>query len=1523
MLSAYHRWIFENHKQESVESLREWVIKEVEFQTKALEAVHGLSTIKSGRYEIKKSKKDVPYSFFGKSNVRQATNEVRQSVRVCKVCSKPHGAWVCPEFKQMNLQRRWDCAKQCKLCFRCLGEGHLGQYCNRTRVCGIDNCKEVHHRLLHQDRSHHSTSQNKGVVPEKEELQLLSKDDVAREQRNCASNEGELKTTSEERKNESYTTITTEPGTIALRTIPVYLTNGKKKIKVNALLDDASTKTYINSDVAAELGLQGQLQKVNVSVLNGHVEAFETSPVECTIESLDGKTIVSVIALTAERVTGELKAFDWESSAAKWAHLRNLNFPKLGSRPTVDILIGLDCADLHFSVKDIRGAPGQPVARLTPLGWTCIGAIDGNRQATINTNFAYTFFSVGQTDAEKVNLMLQKFWEVDTSGTDKLPILKAEDSLVLNMTEATIAYNNGCYRIAIPWKEEFVNLPNNYHMAEKRLYNLERRLFREPEIAEEYKGIIDKHLEKGYVTKVPLLEGQLAVRWYLPHFPIVKKDRSTTKVRIVFDASAKYNNVALNDVIHQGPKLQNDLFHVLLRFRKYPIALACDIAEMYLRVELYPKDRPYHRFLWRDMNVNQKPTEYQINRLVFGINSSPFLAQLVSQHHARANEKQHPRAAEVILKSTYMDDSMDSVSNETEGIKLYKELFELWGKAGMHTHKWLSNSLKVLEAIPQQYRATEMSLDSDKSLPVKTLGVLWLANDDVFTFKSQISERLITPTKRSFLKLIATLFDPLGFLSPYIVRAKIIMQQIWIGGLDWDDILPDEITTKVMSWLSELPVLTKVRVPRCLQLGGEVVSVSLHVFVDASQDAYGAVVYMRSEYSDKKVLVSFITSKTKVAPLQSISIPRLELMGAVIGKRLGVSVAETLSIDKQNIIFWTDSTSVLWWIRGHSRQFKPFVANRIGEIQASVSPDRWRYVPTRENPADYLTRGSTLVEILQLRAWWEGPAFLMDSQCKWPTINMVLNLDNTTELKRKYVIPQEPSVSAFVVTHLSSTTALMNDGLCTGRLQPSRFSSWRRLIRVVAWTLRFIDNCRKENKLNQTELSAEEMSDAEYQVIKEMQRKAFKGEYQSLVNHKQLPTSSKLLGLCPKLDSEGVMRSDGRLTYAEFLPYDVRYPIILPRKNWVTKLIVKYHHELGNHSAGTNQTLSSLSTRFWIISAREEIIEWERECASCKRRKAKVAQQIMAPLPPSRLATSLRAFAKTAVDFGGPFMTMQGRGRPRQKRYLCLFTCLASRAVHLEIAYGLDVDSFLNALNRMINRRGVPDEMLSDNGTNFVAANKELCELLCKDPRTKAATADKGIKWIFNPPYAPHFGGVFEVMIKSAKRAITAILTNAEVTDEELMTAFCGAEALINSRPLTYQSASVKDNIPLTPNHFLHGQAGGQFAPEALDEVGLNPKKRWRRIQELVRHFWNRWLHEWIPSLSPRQKWFKLKPDVKPGDVVLVVSPDTPRGQWPLGRVLEVYQGKDQHVRSLKLQVGDKQYTRPIVKVCPLELDSE
>ena len=312
----------------------------------------------------------------------------------------------------------------------------------------------------------------------------------------------------------------------------------------------------------------------------------------------------------------------------------------------------------------------------------------------------------------------------------------------------------------------------------------------------------------------------------------------------------------------------------------------------------------------------------------------------------------------------------------------------------------------------------------------------------------------------------------------------------------------------------------------------------------------------------------------------------------------------------------------------------------------------------------------------------------------------------------------------------------------------------------------------------------------------------------------------------------------------------------------------------------------------------------------------------MAPLPTIRLASPLRAFARCSVDYGGPYLTKQGRGRAQQKRYLCLFTCLLCRAVHLELSYGLDTDSFLNAFSRMVNRRGLPLEMVSDNGTNFVGANAELRELLKQlDQDTiHRSLANRGVAWHFNPPLALHHGGVHEVMIKAAKRALQAILGKASLTDEQLVTAITGVEALINSRPLTYQSASAEDKTPLTPLHFLTGQAGGQLAPDTMDTTDFRPQHRWRLVQEVIRQVWRRWLQEWVPTLNTRRKWTKVNRDLAAGDIVLVLHPDTPRGQWPLGKIMEVFPRPDGHVRVAKVQIGEKQMIRPITRLCPLGL---
>ena len=453
-----------------------------------------------------------------------------------------------------------------------------------------------------------------------------------------------------------------------------------------------------------------------------------------------------------------------------------------------------------------------------------------------------------------------------------------------------------------------------------------------------YSEGINQYIKKRYTRKVGDHEKN-ALKWYLPHFPVIIPDKETTKTRIVFDASGKCNGVSLNDVIHQGPKLQQDLFDVLLRFRRYKVAVVCDIAEMDLRIGIGTEDKPYHRFLWRENTQDRSPDVYEFDHVVFGINSSPFLAQFVLQHHARKHQADYGSATETILKSTYMDDSMDSVLDEVQGFGLYRQQSCLLNNAGIYAHKWLSNSPTLLSEVPIQHRKSEVDLDWDQLPCTKTLGVWWLANEDIFTFREHVSDSNMLYTKRNFLKKIATLFDLIRFLAPFTIRAEMLLQDMWTAGLEWDDEITEPLASCARAWFVELK-LTKVRIPRFLQRKDRSFdSMSLYTFVDAWENAYGAVVYARCTYKDGSSSSEILAAKSRVAPCIATSMPLLKSMGAVIGMRLALRIAKVLEIKISDAIFWSYSMNTLWWIRGQSREFKPFVANRVGEIQSCTNPE--------------------------------------------------------------------------------------------------------------------------------------------------------------------------------------------------------------------------------------------------------------------------------------------------------------------------------------------------------------------------------------------------------------------------------------------------------------------------------------------------------------------------------------------------------------------------------------------------------
>ncbi len=366
-----------------------------------------------------------------------------------------------------------------------------------------------------------------------------------------------------------------------------------------------------------------------------------------------------------------------------------------------------------------------------------------------------------------------------------------------------------------------------------------------------------------------------------------------------------------------------------------------------------------------------------------------------------------------------------------------------------------------------------------------------------------------------------------------------LLQDMWRAAVDWDDPLGEDIENRAWQWLQELSTLSEIEVPRCIRLGQEedMTSMILHTFVDASLEAYGSVVYAVCMYSSGCKSSRIIAAKGHVAPLEEISIPRLELMAAILGLRLAESTCQVLDISLHDAVFWSDSMNVLWWIRGHSRQFKPFVANRVGEIQRMTMPVQWRHVPTAENPADIITRGVTASQLVAKQSWCAGPEFLIHEECDWPDRFLEKVSTSQGEMKQRHLKEAE------CVTMHSAISVDEN-----WSLNPERFSDWVKLVRRQACVRRFLHNCRlpkAERKFS--DLQVEEIEDAEIQIISNMQKLVFSEEYTALKKNKVLSNNSKLLALNPQLDDDGLMRSNGRLKHADYLSSAERFPIILPR----------------------------------------------------------------------------------------------------------------------------------------------------------------------------------------------------------------------------------------------------------------------------------------------------------------------------------------------------------------------------------------
>ncbi len=628
-----------------------------------------------------------------------------------------------------------------------------------------------------------------------------------------------------------------------------------------------------------------------------------------------------------------------------------------------------------------------------------------------------------------------------------------------------------------------------------------------------------------------------------------------------------------------------------------------------------------------------------------------------------------------------MDDCLKSVATEAEAVQLVEDITALCNKGGFELTKWISNSRTVIASIPDEQRAKEiqtLDLDKDHLSTERALGLEWCVNSDQFQFN--ITIKLKPHTRRGILSVSSSIFDPFGFLAPFILSAKQILQELCKKGYGWDEPLPHAVTQQWTEWINGLEKIKCFSVTCCIKpkYFGITVKAQLHHFADASESGYGSVSYLRLTNEKDMVRVAFMIGKSRVLPLKQMTVPRLELAAAVLVVKIDKLLRKELHLSLEPSMFWTDSQSVLKYIGNAHTSFKTYVANRVSLIRENTNRSQWRYVSTKCNPADEASRGMNAEKFLECSRWIHGPEFLWyteESSPKQESVNSYLLSKDDPEVKRE------------IVTYV---TVLKETETPTSHLI-SYFSNWMRLLKAVAWNLRLRNilslmvKKRKEPasnidsphvhhqlKLFKTQrLTVEELAHAEKAVILYTQRTSFPAEMTTLeTKSSSVQKKSSLYRLDPILN-DGILRVGGRL-HKLAMPEETKHQVILPKDAHISTLLLRHAHEQSGHS-GRNYILSHLLKKYWIIKGNSAARKIISKCVICRRVKGRTVEQKMADLPLERILPDLPPFTNVGLDYFGPIEVKRGRGYV--KRYGVIFTCMSSRAVHLQVANSLETDS--------------------------------------------------------------------------------------------------------------------------------------------------------------------------------------------------------------------------------------------------------
>ena len=1419
---------------------------------------------------------------------------------VCIKCKGDHRLYKCPQFKSLSPANRLAFIQKHKYCVNCLNVNHGKNACVYRLFCKLCNKRGTgHSELLHEALVGKST--DKGDA---------SKQAVNFSSLNCH--------------------ITRSKTSFI---VPVYVShkaNPGNEVLTYALVDTQSQITFITDSLAHTISEPDDVKELPLSTMSSSetsdrnvydnviIRGYDASSKRYPLKRLNGCANIPNNRMIPS-------AYDLK----QWPVLAEVadKFP-----PVLDCEVGLLIGyDHHYFSYPIRTVPDEPpddtedpFAVCTPLGWTMVGPVSTTitqpislQDVSCSAHNVVLSMKVPKSLQIKSESEVPLVYQVSVKSTESaitavpMDVVKRlemgfnmpgdddhslssldDDEFMRILTSGICRDKDGLYCMPLPFRGGNPPVfPNNRYQALSRLKSLEYK-FRDPSLFEKYDKFMQDMILSGDAEPVPLYELNAKNKWYLPHHNVVNP-KKPQKVRVVFDASCSYKRCSLNSSLLSGPDLNNSLIGALTRFCERKFAVACDIEKMFYRFSVLPEHRDFLRFLWYDASHNI--SEYRMTKHIFGATSSPGCAEFGLLQMARDHGGTSKSAQWFLENCFYVDDGLFSCDTVEEAVCLLSDTRAICESANLHLHKLMSNCSEVLSAFPDRDLACDLKeFTGGVSGSERALGIDWDPVSDRFSFSLTVSGQKVI--RRNMLKSLASLFDPLGFLSPVTLVGKAILQRC-CHGFDWDDPLPQLQAEQWQSWIADLYNLECIQIPRCLKNTASGINLAeLHTYADASEKGYGACCYLRL-CTDEGVSCSLLFGKSRVVPLKGCTMPRLELQAAVLAAKIGNQLCKELSITTTAQYYWSDSEIVLAYIQNTKKRLKQYVRNRVQTIHELSEVHAWNYVASAENPADIASRGSS-IDTLVGSMWFHGPSKLSDSSFAMTS----LSPDKFDIADSDPEVQNENQVSAHCLT-LGNGLPQLIDGVKT-------FSAAVKAVDILLHT----KSTRWKSKYTS---SVQSLQNAEMHLIRELQAAHFRAELDSLRSESGcVNASSPLSRLDPFIDNDGLLRVGGRLKYAELLEKE-RHPLIIPKKSHVTHLIVKHHHELCGHQ-GRGITMSFIrSAGFWIVNLSSVVSSHIYKCVDCSKLRKTTETQKMADLPSARVNPS-PPFSYVGLDYFGPFEVKEKRRV--LKKYGVIFTCLYSRAVHVEVCDDMTSDAFINCLRVFFALRGQVRQIYCDRGTNFIGAENELSKALrdMTDSGLKQYLEKSKCEFIFNSPSSSHMGGSWERQIRTFRNILSGVSLHTPSLDcSSIRTVFYECMNIMNSRPMTTVDSDGLD--PLTPNHLIQMKTSIVLPPPpgSFDDEQYS-RKRWRRVQATVDLFWSRWRSQYLAGLQGRQCWTKTR-SFSVGDVVLLKDDNVCRGQWKLCRISDLIISHDGLVRRVELRVGDYSAGADSVQVSYLE----